>query len=141
MPGDELLELAVQISRLRERRAEREDVEAKAAGRALPASVRETLSSFSNDRGGTLILGLSERQGFVATGVEDAHKVTADLAALCSDVMEPPVRASIQTVPFEGVNLVVAVVPELPRPQKPCYVRDRGSTADLSRARETATDV
>lgn len=126
MPEDELLELAVQIARLREQGAEREDVEAKAAGRALPASVRETLSSFSNDRGGTLILGLNEKQGFAATGVEDPKKVMDDLAALCSDVMEPPVRAAIQIVAFEGVSLVVAVVPEVPRPQKPCYVRDRG---------------
>ncbi len=71
-------------------------------------------------------MGLNEKQGFAATGVEDPKKVMDDLAALCSDVLEPPVRASIQAVPFEGVSLVVAVVPELPRPQKPCYVRDRG---------------
>lgn len=114
------------VQRLREHVSESEDVEAKTSGRALPSSVRETISAFSNDRGGTLLLGLSETDGYAVTGVQNAKKIMDDLASLCSDSLKPPVRPVLETVIFEGVTLVVALVAELPREQKPCYVRDKG---------------
>lgn len=49
---------------LLQRRTGVDDVEAKAAFGGLPKSVRETLSAFSTDRGGTLILGLDEASKF-----------------------------------------------------------------------------
>jgi ATP-dependent DNA helicase RecG len=37
--------------------------------------------------------------------------------------MEPALRPYIQIHTFEGVPLLVAEVPELPREQKPCYYK------------------
>lgn len=39
--------------------------------------------------------------------------------------MEPPVRASVEIVEFEGSPVVVATVPELPPELKPCFVKSR----------------
>ena len=114
------------VARLRLHGSEGEDVEAKASKVTLPRSVIETLSAYSNDRGGILILGLSETQGFAATGVDNPKKIMDDLASMCSDNLEPPVRADLATVTFEDVTLVVGVVSEIGREQKPCYVKDKG---------------
>lgn len=101
-------------------------VEAKAAVHALPKSVRETLSAFSNDRGGLLLLGLAEESGFAPAAGFDAAKTRNDLASLCSNVMEPPVRADVDIADFEGAQVVVASVPEMDPASKPCYVKTKG---------------
>lgn len=104
------------------------DVEVKKAKATLPRSVRETVSSFSNTRGGVIILGLNESTGFTATGLDDAAKMAADLGSLCSAEMDPPIRPLIQIHRFEGVQVLVAEVPEIDRSQKPCYYKGAGLT-------------
>jgi len=98
-------------------------VEAKAAVGALPKSVRETLSAFSNDRGGLVLLGPAEESGFAPAADFDAAKTRDDLASLCSDAVEPPVRANVDIVDVEGAQIVVASVPEMDPGSKPCYVK------------------
>ena len=90
---------------------------------ALPKSIRETLSAFSNDRGELVLLGLAEESGCAPAAGFDAAKTRADLASLCSDVMEPPVRADVHIVDVEGAQIVVASVPEMGPGSKPCYVK------------------
>ena len=86
----------------------------------------ESLSAFANQRGGgVIVLGLDESQGFATVGVADAGKVQADLASLC-DQMDPPLRPLIRVHDFEGRQLVVAEIPEVPREQKPCYYKGSG---------------
>lgn len=104
------------------------DVEAKRASKTLPRSVRDTLSAFANTAGGVLILGLDETQGFKATGVDDPSKLAADLASTSGDEMTPPLRPLIRQHLFEGVQLVVAEVPELPDADKPCFYQGAGMT-------------
>jgi len=113
---------------LRRRATDLPSVEAKAAGGGLPKSARETLSAFSNDRGGVLLLGLDEGIGFQAAPGFDAAKIRDDLASLCSDALEPPVRADIQIEDFEGAQVVVATVAELTPDAKPCFVTAKGIT-------------
>jgi ATP-dependent DNA helicase RecG len=119
-------ELAEIVDNLRVLGSDVADVEAKRAERALPKSLRETISSFSNTSGGVVILGLNEAEGFFATGVSDPAKMAADLAAMCSDEMEPVVRPLITIREFEGVKLVVCEVPEVAREQKPVYYKGAG---------------
>ena len=52
------------IAHMRQIGNDTQTCEVKEASSKLPESVVETLSAFSNGTGGTLILGLSEKNGF-----------------------------------------------------------------------------
>ncbi len=125
MLNEELTEI---IANLRALGGDHAFVEAKRAETKLPKSVRETLSAFANTNGGVLILGLDETRRFEATGVRDPAKLEADLASMCSENLEPPLRPLIGTHRFEGADLVVAEIPELPPGSKPAYNRGTGMT-------------
>jgi ATP-dependent DNA helicase RecG len=120
-------ELERLIALLRHARTDLCDVEVKAAAAGgLPKSLRDTLSAFSNDRGGTIILGLSEDDDFRAAPGFDAARIRDALAAACNSDLHPPVRAEIEIVPFGEALLVVAEIGELDPRFKPCYVAARG---------------
>ena len=57
-------ELAEIVANLRLLGTDIADVEVKNSRGGLPKSLRETLSSFSNTRGGVVVLGLDEARGF-----------------------------------------------------------------------------
>jgi len=124
MTADELREI---VEQLRSQGTELTNVEAKRARGDLPKRMWETLSAFANTPGGgVLILGLDEAAGFAATGVANPAKMQADLGTTCTDQMEPPLRPLLQVFDFEGAELVVAEVPELPPDSKPCYYKGAG---------------
>jgi ATP-dependent DNA helicase RecG len=117
------------VAMLRRRGTDITDVEVKSAGGGLPKSLPETISAFSNDLGGTIILGLAERTGFGLADGFDAAKMRDDLASMCADSMSPPIRASIEIVDFEDGQVVVADVPALNPQLKPCFVKTKGEYA------------
>lgn len=119
-------ELARLVTLLRQTRTDLADVEVKAATSGLPKSVRDTLSAFSNDRGGTLILGLEEEHDFRPAPGFDPARIRDALAATCNDDLHPPVRAEIEIVALGDALVVVAEVGELDPRFKPCYVTARG---------------
>ena len=82
------------ISQLRLSKTDTQDVEVKAAGGGMPASLAETVSAFANGSGGLIILGLSEKDGFTPAKGFNAARMSASLAQLCSDSMTPPIRAT-----------------------------------------------
>nr|WP_029146230.1 ATP-binding protein [Microbacterium luticocti] len=115
------------VAALRKFGAEVVGVEAKKAGMGLPKSVVETLSAFSNTPGGgTIILGLDESTNFTAVQPRDPGKLVADLASTARESMDPPLQPVIELVEVDDATLVIADIPELPREQKPCYVKSRG---------------
>lgn len=119
-------ELARLVALLRQAGTDLTDVEVKAAGGGLPKSVRDTLSAFSNDRGGTLILGLEEDHDFRPAAGFDAARIRDALASACNDDLQPPVRTEIEIVGLDDVLVVVAEVGEMDPRFKPCYVAARG---------------
>ena len=125
MNADELTEM---VENLRVLSSDVTDIEVKKAAGGLPKSLRETLSAFSNTRGGVLVLGLDEATNFAPATIDNPAKMASDLASLCSNDMDPPLRPYIQILAFEGVQLLVAEIPELPREQKPCFYRGAGLT-------------
>jgi ATP-dependent DNA helicase RecG len=102
------------------------DVEVKNSHGGLPKSLRETLSSFSNTRGGVVVLGLDEARGFAPAGLPNPAKIAADLGSMCSSEMEPPLRPLIGIHQFEGDQVVVAEIPELDPAQRPCFYTGAG---------------
>ncbi|GAA2596634.1 hypothetical protein GCM10010435_89830 [Winogradskya consettensis] len=102
-------------------------IEAKRAESKLPESLAESLSAFANTpEGGTVLLGVDESANFAVTGVTNAAKVQADLAAMARDRFTPPLQPSIGMFEIEGKVVICAEVVELPRDQKPCYVTSKG---------------
>ncbi|MEG1493726.1 MAG: ATP-binding protein [Gordonibacter sp.] len=102
------------------------DVEVKTAARGLSKDVVETLSAFANRSGGTVVCGLSEKDGLAPAVDFNAKKISEALLQACADKMEPPIRASVRIEEFEGALVVVAGIPETEPYQKPCYVKARG---------------
>ena len=88
-------ELAEIVANLRVLGTDIADVEVKNSHGGLPKSLRETLSAFSNTRGGVVILGLDEGRGFAPAGLPNPAKIAADLGSMCSSEMEPPLRPLI----------------------------------------------
>jgi ATP-dependent DNA helicase RecG len=121
-------ELAEIVGNLRLLGTDIADVEVKNSRGGLPKSLRETLSAFSNTRGGILILGLDEGQGFSPSGLRDPAKLSADLGSMCSSEMEPVIRPLVRVHRFEGQQIVVAEIPELDPAQKPCFYKGAGMT-------------
>lgn len=119
--------LANLVSKLRLAQTDTQNIEVKAAGGGMPASLAETVSAFANGSGGLIILGLSEKNGFAPAKGFDAAHASASLAQLCSDSMTPPVRATIEILEFEGAPVVVAHIPEIIPLEKPCYITARGA--------------
>ncbi len=121
-------ELQEIIAALRHAGSDLTHVEAKRAASELPKRIWETISAFSNtERGGALILGISEESNFSVDGVSNPGKLQQDLANICSS-MEPPVRAHIEVHRINGKPVITAEVPELPVATKPCFHPGSGLT-------------
>ncbi len=117
----------VLVAELRKFGAEATSVEAKRAEGGLPKSVRETLSSFSNTPGGgTILLGIDEAAGFSIVGLADPAKNDGGPGSMCREDIVPPLVPEIEIAEVDGQAVVLADIPELPKSQKPCYVRALG---------------
>ncbi len=88
-------------------------------------AVLETLSAFSNSGSGTLIVGLSEEDGFAPVPDFNASAEQDRLISRC-DQLTPRIQAEIDVVDFEGSHILVARTPEIPPYDKPCYITERG---------------
>ncbi len=115
-------ELKELISQLRVIGSDKQSVEVKSA---VGSDISNTLSAFSNGAGGTLIVGLSEKDGFTPVKEFSAAKAQDQLETRCQQLM-PPARPQIDILEFEGKPVLVAEVEELPARDKPCYVHTKG---------------
>lgn len=120
------MDLARIIAGMRRSGAEFEDVEVKRAAGGVPETLSSTMSAFANARGGIIILGLDERQGFAASGVGDPPAIRDAVAGIACGGLTPPLAPSIDIMTFEGVQLVVAEIEALAPERRPCYVTSRG---------------
>ena len=121
----ELLTLAEEIQR---RQAEGQTIEVKAAHEGCPKRLYDTLSSFSNqDTGGVLLFGIDESEGWRVVGVYDPQDLQQKVAAQCNQ-MEPPVRAVFTVAELEGKLLCAAEIPAVDFADRPCYYLGRGRT-------------
>lgn len=102
------------------------DVEVKSAAGGLPESLTATLSALANlPGGGTIILGLDERNGFLPVHLDDPQSLKQGLAGKARAFL-PPVHLTVQDGTVDGHPVVMARVHECDRSAKPCRVAATG---------------
>ncbi len=125
MLTEELIELAKHIMHTK---AESQTIEVKAAHVDCPKRLYDTLSSFSNqDGGGIIVFGLDETQGFKNVGVFDVQELQKKIAAQCNQ-MTPFVRAVFTSAELDGNYIVSAEIPAIDITERPCYYSGVGRT-------------
>ena len=123
MLSSELLEL---VSTIQTHQAEFQNIEIKAAEIGSPKRIYDTLSSFSNqDSGGIIVFGLSEEKDFEVCGVYDQQQLQKTVTEQCQQ-MEPPVRAVFTAAQIQGKTIVSAEIPAIELTQRPCYYKGKG---------------
>lgn len=123
MLKEELIELVQETQRLK---AEQQTVEVKAAHEGCPKRVYDTLSSFSNqDGGGIIIFGLDEKRGFTVVGVYDAQDLQKHVGEQCLQ-MEPKVNPLFTIAEVNDKVVVSAEIPGLDLARRPCFYTGKG---------------
>lgn len=108
------------------------NVEVKESATTLSRDVWETVSAFANTAGGIIVLGVSERAGFVPVANFETEKVLNQFVAGMGDAggrgkLANPPKYAIERVELQGVIVLVITIEELDPSSKPCYVIDRGA--------------
>ena len=123
MTADELLEKLKEIQKMK---CETQTIELKKAKEGCPKRLYDTLSSFSNqDEGGIILFGIDEEDGYRETGVYDAQDLQKKVNEQCLQ-MEPVVRPLLTVAEKEGKNFVSAEIPAIDLSERPCYYRGHG---------------
>lgn len=111
MQEKEIIEI---IEYLKLYKTETNRIEAKSAINGFPKKCYDTISSFSNKRGGIIIFGISEEKDFSVEGVYDLNDLQKQVSSLCSDSMEPAVRADIMPLEYNGKKILAVKIDEMP---------------------------
>lgn len=114
------------VEKIQSTQAEFQTVEVKRNKTKATTRLYDTLSSFSNqDDGGIIVFGLYESEGFSVTGVDDVQALQKSVMEQCNE-MEPAVRAVFTTAVIEGKNVVSAEIPPVDITMRPCYYKGKG---------------
>ena len=101
-------------------KSESNTLEIKAARKGCP-KVRDTLSAFSNQSGGgVIIFGVDENEDYTVCGVYDAAELMKQVDAQCQQ-MTPIVRPLFTVVQLDGKTVVCAEIQEIDNADKPCF--------------------
>ncbi|PAU69814.1 transcriptional regulator [Bifidobacterium italicum] len=127
--------LAQAIERLRDQHNDDADYEAKSCATDLSKSVWESVSAFANTDGGTLLLGVDERENFTVPPQFDADRTINQFIDGMGDgnrdgakLVSPP-KYSIHRDTVDGEHMVAVQVRENALAQKPCYVKTKGPSS------------
>lgn len=114
------------VAHLRAHRGDTTGIEVKKAATALPSSLPTTLCAFANmPDGGTVILGIDERNDFAISGVAHPAKLEADLASVARNALTPSPFIETESLTVNGRDLVIATVRPLPLTERPCLYKKR----------------
>lgn len=121
-------ELAELVAKIRKSKYESRTIELKTAEKGCPKRLYDTISSFSNqDDGGVIVFGIDESKDYSLTGVYDVQDLQKQINNQCKD-MEPVVRPLITACEIEGENIVAAEIPGIEITKRPCYYKGKGKT-------------
>lgn len=99
-------EIDTLLNPLRSAQSDSQDIEVKEAVGGLPVSLPETISAFANGRGGTIVLGIAEKDGFEPAQGFKAQPVAEALAQMCRDKITPPIRPVIDVASYHDSTVV-----------------------------------
>ncbi len=123
MTSEELIE---KLNKIQISRCESQILELKAAENGCPKRMFDTLSSFSNqDDGGIIIFGVDEENDFNECGVYDPHDIQKKINEQCLQ-MEPAVRPLLTVVEKDGKFFVSAEIPGIGIADRPCFYKGTG---------------
>lgn len=137
MQAEELVQL---IHKIQHYQCEFQNIELKAATGGCPKKLYDTLSSFSNQNGGGIIIfGINEKQNYQVVGVYDIQDLQQKVSEQCKQ-MEPEVRPLFTPCEIDGKFVVAAEIPEVDVSEGPVYYkgtgRHRGSFVRVGNADE-----
>ena len=114
------------VKKIQTAQAEFQTVEVKRSKTQATERLFDTLSSFSNqDDGGVIVFGLYEGDSFAVTGVDDIQELQKSVMNQCEQ-MEPPVRAVFTVAEIDGKNVVSAEIPPIDITERPCFYKGKG---------------
>lgn len=123
MLEEELEKLAIRVTI---QKAESQTIELKSSHQGFPTRLYDTLSSFSNqDEGGVILFGIDEKDDFSIKGVYDAQDLQKKVAEQCKQ-MEPPVRALFTVCDIDGKKIVSAEIPGVDVDLRPVFYKGVG---------------
>lgn len=114
------------IAKVRTYKCEMQTIEVKSAHDGCPTKLYDTLSSFSNqDDGGIILFGLDETKGFDIVGVYDAHDLQHRIAEQCKQ-MQPAIRPLFTVCDIDKKIVVSAEIPGVDIADRPVYYKGTG---------------
>lgn len=123
MLEEELEKLAIRVTI---QKAESQTIELKSAHQGCPTRLYDSLSSFSNqNEGGVILFGIDEEDDFSIKGVYDAQDLQKKVAEQCKQ-MEPPVRALFTVCDIDGKKIVSAEIPGVDVDLRPVFYKGVG---------------
>lgn len=123
MTTEELIEKLALIQKLK---CETPTLEIKSAEQGCPKHLYDTLSSFSNqDDGGIIIFGVDEKQNYKEVGVYDPQDIQKKINEQCMQ-MEPVVRPLLTVLEKDGKSFVSAEIPGADVADRPVFYQGKG---------------
>jgi len=114
------------VRRLQKTKCETQTLEVKKAEKGAPERLYDTLSSFSNqDEGGVILFGFDESNGFVQVELFNAQALIKSIEEQCKQ-MTPVVRPQITVAEIDGKTVVVAEIPGVEISERPVYYNGKG---------------
>ena len=123
MTKEEFLDL---LNTIQDNKCETQTIELKAAESGCPKRLYDTLSSFSNqDEGGVILFGVDESNNYNECGVYDPQDIQKKINEQCLQ-MNPVVRPLMTVVEKNRKWFVSAEIPGMDITERPCYYLGRG---------------
>jgi ATP-dependent DNA helicase RecG len=123
LTNEELLE---KLALIQQMKCETQTLELKSSEHGCPKHLYDSLSSFSNqDDGGIIVFGIDEKQDYREVGVYDAQDLQKKINEQCLQ-MEPVVRPLLTVALKDEKSFVAAEIPGVDLADRPCYYRGKG---------------
>ena len=123
MQNEALKKMVLDIKTMK---TETQTIELKTAAQGCPTRLFDTLSSFSNqDEGGIIIFGVDEADNYAIKGVYDAQDLQKKVTEQCKQ-MEPSVRALFTVCEIDGKTVVSAEIPGVDISERPVFYKGVG---------------